>query len=355
MFRKKSIKKYIVALMTIALYVSILPNFTLQAAGSILNVSPSSNSIQREGTVVLTVGISSDKSIKDGQFNFNFDSGAFDCLSCVSIKDGVIPTSSSPIVSGAAILFASSSIINNDANKVDILNITLKAKTNADLKSYSVSLVPGDFSDESGKGVQFTGANLTIAVAPSANTNVKTVFVGSVDVTSSLSRNIENGIAYAKISVEPEDVNAKVEFINPKPNAVGNFNFAVGDNNIQFVITAQDGSTKTYNIKVNRAAAGQPLSTSTNSPINSTGPSTIILPYETSGSTASRSPSPSGSASKLDSSKPSDNIGKKTEGGISALAAFFWIIVSLVIGIWIGMFIGYMWWGKKRSTRLFRY
>jgi len=350
MFGKKSIKKFIAALITIVLYVSILPNFTMQAADSALNVSASSNSIQRGGTVDVVVGISSDASFKSGQFNFIFDTSAFDYLSCVSSKDGVSASFANSVVS-----VDSSSNINGDATKVDILKIILKAKISAEIKNYVISLENGTFSNMSGINVDFIPANLTLAVASSSNTNIKSVTIGGKPVTSTLSHNLENGIAYAQILVVPEDGTSTVKFINPNLNSLGFFVFAVGDNVVPFIITAQDGTAKTYEIKVNRAGNGQTPATAIINPTSSVQPTSIVIPSQTSSSSGPNSSStPSGSGSKLNSSTPGDTA-KKSEGGISALAAFFWIIVSLVIGIWIGIFIGYMWWGKKRSTRLFRY
>lgn len=348
MFRKKSIKKIIAIFMTIALYVNILPNITLHAANSTLNVNSNSDSVQRGGNFVITVGISSDKAIKSGEFNFNYDSNAFDCISCESAKAGITANYPNPIPSGSTIRFESASNINNDSSNVNVLKLTLKAKANAENKGYSGALEPGEFKDVTGSSVQFTGITYNVSVSLSGNTNIKSVFVGDQDITSTLIRNFENGIAYAQIRVSPEDSQAKVEFITA-PNANGNFNFIVGRNIVQFVVTAPNGAKKTYEITVNRSAPGVSPVTPTLNPIITSDPIT-----NTPSGNSTNSPSPSGSAAKFNSSSPS-NTDKRTDDGIRPGAALLWILVALVVGIWIGIFIGYLGWGRKRSTRLFRY
>ncbi len=93
-------------------------------------------------------------------------------------------------------------------------------------------------------------ATVTINNPPSNNNNLSSLSVtnGSINFSPSntnYSINVESNITSVSISATPADSKAKV-------SGTGNRNLNFGNNSLDVVVTAEDGSKKTYTINVNR-------------------------------------------------------------------------------------------------------
>lgn len=129
-----------------------------------------------------------------------------------------------------------------------------KAEGEATIKLKEVSAANGDETIPLGKEVTKTikigeeGPNTTL----SNNNNLKSLKVDGVEVSNfdkgTLTytlKEVENSKASIKIEAEAEDAKATVE-------GVGTKDLKVGANSFDVVVKAEDGTTKTYTIKVER-------------------------------------------------------------------------------------------------------
>lgn len=136
---------------------------------------------------------------------------------------------------------------------------TCKAGTSGTVK-ISASGTVGDYSTEkdvsvsASKSVTITSSSSSSS-SKSSNANLSTLgvtpkdydFSGFSKDKTSYSVTVPNDVDSLKVSYKTADSKAKVK-------VTGNDNLEVGTNNIKVVVTAEDGTTKTYTIKVTKLA-----------------------------------------------------------------------------------------------------
>ena len=121
------------------------------------------------------------------------------------------------------------------------LKVTVTAEDGKTTKTYTINITreagqvtppdPVKSSDNDLKGLTVSGYNME----PAFNKDVLNYVV-----------NIPNGATEVTVNASQNDSKAKVE-------VTGNKNLKVGENTVSVKVTAEDGSVKTYTIKVNRA------------------------------------------------------------------------------------------------------
>lgn len=81
----------------------------------------------------------------------------------------------------------------------------------------------------------------------------------------------------------------------------------------------------------------------------------ILLPVQT----MANSPAPVSVTAEVASqsgNEPQNTpVVREERGSVDLWSFTFWILVVLVIGIWVGIAIGYGIWGRRRTSSMFRY
>ena len=112
-----------------------------------------------------------------------------------------------------------------------------------------------------------SSTNITVtnpAPQPSSNANLGSLSVSNANIgtfnpnTTTYGANVANSVTSVTISATPADSNATV-------SGTGAHSLSVGNNSFQVIVRAENGTTKTYTININRAAS----SVSTNNNIGS--------------------------------------------------------------------------------------
>lgn len=162
-------------------------------------------------------------------------------------------------VSGSGVYSGYTSSINTGANykiggfgsnttgQTNIFSFTFKTKR---LGTTQVSLANAALSNESGKlATNVSAKTISIVNPPSGNNNLRSLStnVGGLNFNGSTNYNIsvENNVTSINVSGEVEDSTATV-------NGFGTKSLNYGNNVINIVVRAQNGSEKTYTINVNR-------------------------------------------------------------------------------------------------------
>ncbi|MDR0287669.1 MAG: cadherin-like beta sandwich domain-containing protein [Clostridiales bacterium] len=343
----------------------------IYAAGATvyLNVTDTNITVQSQ-SVTLSCNINSTESLANGYMtaDITYDSSAF------TYQKASIGTIENMNDSTLSFIYNFNS--DQKTGSMNIFTVTFNLKSTVKAQAYNfgiqnIEIIPDSSADitASNSSVKLTVNN----VALSNNTAIKSLMVGTQDVVSTLRRDFPNTVSYAIISVAPEDPNASVT-IDGKQNGT-RFDFNTGDNNLTIVVTAQNGEKKSYILTVNRAGDTTVPPTQTQTPIPTptvtqpvqtthsatTGVSdTNVSPVSPTNATPDSLGDPLSSVSPDDpgtspSTSPSPVVGDG-ESGISAWTLFVWVLIALIAGVWVGIFVGFMIWGKRRrSKKLFKY
>lgn len=186
-------------------------------------------------------------------------------LSSLSLSSGtLIPKFSSNVTSYSTTIDANSvkisvsaknnySTVSGDVGKVNLKygNNTFKVVVTSEsgkTKTYTINIVrPNSGTDEKEDNKNGQSNN---AVTKSSNTNLKSIILsnGSINFDKKVTNyniNVANDIVKIDVIATPEDKKSKVEIS-------GNDNLVVGNNEIKIKVIAEDNSSKTYVINVER-------------------------------------------------------------------------------------------------------
>lgn len=136
------------------------------------------------------------------------------------------------------------------------LNLTFKALKNGsttigfDNAKASKTVVKNNVAESAKMDVSVSSKRITIVDPPSNNNFLSSLTTNQGNInfnknTTNYSLNVESGVSHISINATAEDSKAKV-------SGTGNINLNFGKNTIKVIVTAEDGSQKTYTITVNR-------------------------------------------------------------------------------------------------------
>ncbi|MBR1416802.1 MAG: cadherin-like beta sandwich domain-containing protein [Bacilli bacterium] len=235
---KKVLNYLLVLLMTI----SIVPVNIKAAVGSI-NVDGATIEVGEEKT--LNIGLSSGIAAVDGYVESNDPS----CVEVVSVTSSngsgnyfmEITTSVNPLTTGGSI-------------KIKGLKVC-----ETTLKIYDASVTTQ--SEEADEGVSFTSGLIKVgeaAPAKSSDATLSSLTVSKGSLSPAFSSNVTTYTVNVDNDVDSIDVAATVNDSKATVSGTGTKSLAVGDNSISVIVTAEDGTQKTYSIKVTRAQKADP-------------------------------------------------------------------------------------------------
>lgn len=212
----------------------ILP-FQVNAASANISVSGSSTAMVGS-TVTLNVNLSSSTPMGSWQFLVNYDS------SMLQLSSGNVRVADYTSVSGG------------EKSK----NYTLKFKT---LKSGTTKVSVGSYVvyayDESEMSV--TGGSKSIKIMSQAeleatyskNNNLSSIKVDDYELTPAFDKNTTDYKVTVPSNVEKVNVSATAEDRKSKISGTGEIEVAEGENKVELIVTAENGSTKKYNVVIN--------------------------------------------------------------------------------------------------------
>lgn len=212
----------------------ILP-FQVNAANANISVSGSSTAMVGS-TVTVNVNLSSSTPMGSWQFLVNYDS------SMLQLSSGNVRVADYTSVSGG------------EKSK----SYTLKFKT---LKSGTTKVSVGSYVvyayDESEMSV--TGGSKSIKIMSQAeleatyskNNNLSSIKVDDYELTPAFDKNTTDYKVTVPSNVEKVNVSATAEDRKSKISGTGEIEVAEGENKVELIVTAENGSTKKYNVVIN--------------------------------------------------------------------------------------------------------
>lgn len=212
----------------------ILP-FQVNAASANISVSGSSTAMVGS-TVTVNVNLSSSTPMGSWQFLVNYDS------SMLQLSSGNVRVADYTSVSGG------------EKSK----SYTLKFKT---LKSGTTKVSVGSYVvyayDESEMSV--TGGSKSIKIMSRAeleatyskNNNLSSIKVDDYELTPAFDKNTTDYKVTVPSNVEKVNVSATAEDRKSKISGTGEIEVAEGENKVELIVTAENGSTKKYNVVIN--------------------------------------------------------------------------------------------------------
>lgn len=137
-----------------------------------------------------------------------------------------------------------------------ICSISFRVKSTAMLVSSNISLIDTIFYDTTSTVITSKYSQplvIEITNSLSNNTFLKSLSVQEGNLKPTFNKNtaaytvaVDNDVTRLNVVAEAEDATSKI-------NIIGNTNLKIGDNTIQVIVTAQDGSSKIYKITAKRA------------------------------------------------------------------------------------------------------
>lgn len=393
---KKYISKAMAILIIMVIFMSSLTIDSINiAAAESLDVRLSGNSTVEPGKTynlnlrIPNIKSAAPKGIASFDLTIKYDTSKFDYVSYAKQYKESGQLENPTVSSGNIILLVEST--SDPIYSSDIITISFKVKSNAtDGSSASFSITAGTFvTVVNNNPVEVDRTLKAKLVEILSNNNLKSLSVknkatgNSFTLKPSFSKSTTSYTINAHNSVTDVVLAAGAESSVAKVSGTGEKALAVGANKYKIVVTAENGSTKTYTITVNRAApeptdnqnpdptpkpkgtTAKPASTPKSSEGNveeitptpgtpqttgtPTGTPSATLSAANQGTpglnTSSPSPSPSESANiEVGGTKPPSN----TSNVIGYILA---IVLGIAIGIVIGYYIG---WNKKIKSR-FKY
>ncbi|MBO4601367.1 MAG: cadherin-like beta sandwich domain-containing protein [Bacilli bacterium] len=238
---KKVINKFTLLLISFFLF-----PFVTYAAGSVNAYFSGGSTFKPGDTVTLTINVGSVNGGADGKVYMfgGFVSYDQSCLAYQSIS-GHNGWTAQMNTGNNKIAIADYSLSNGVQNG-SIGSITFKALKDCQT---TVSMTGASASDTAGNvSVGFSGKSIKI-YTPSNNNNLSSLSVnpGGINFNGGTSYSTSVGASTTSVTVSAAAQDAKA-----KISGAGNYNLNYGANNINVVVTAEDGSKKTYSINVNR-------------------------------------------------------------------------------------------------------
>lgn len=231
------------------LTIGILLGLSTEAFASSISVSTSKNTVSAGESFNVT--ISGNDAI--GKINVNVSNGSGSTSVWIENNSETIAVTAGK--SGTVTISASGEV--SDSNGVDH-NVS-------DSKSVTIKEQPTPTQPPENKPTP-TQKPTPTPVVKSSNANLKNLVVSPVDfkgfrssITSGYSVTVENNVTEVQIKATKSDEKATVEVL-------GNKNLKEGANKVEVIVTAEDGTKKTYTVIVNRKKAGETTTTPTPTP-----------------------------------------------------------------------------------------
>lgn len=222
----KKLSKFLISLLLMCFFIP-----TLKAASANFKVSSNRSSVVVGNTFTVTVKVSSSNTLGSWEYTINYDSSI---VQLVSGKKSVADPG-------------------NGSQKSQTYTYTFKAikagKSNISVKSYAAY-----GWDEKALSCSVSGASVKVITKSelqasySKDNNLKSLSVDGTNISPTFSKDItdykvELGANTTSIVIKatPNDSKAHV-------SGTGTFEVTEGDNKFQIIVTAENGSTKTYNL-----------------------------------------------------------------------------------------------------------
>ncbi len=270
-------KKAMAKLAGIFLILTILANFQafVQAEGLGGLLVSSSSKVELGKTIVITFKASDAISLDNYQTEIAFDSGKFQYVAGSAKNLTTLAGGWDPNVSSNKILVGTFGATQSNVSKLCQLSFKAIAKGTATFSAANSVIndqYPANYS-----------INVTVIDPLPSNNNLKSLDVdpGSLSPAFSAGQTsyavaVAEGISKLTVSATPADSLAKVA-------VSGNTNLQDGDNKITVVVTAQNGSKKTYTITATRAGptpTPEPSPSPAPSPTPALSVNTLDGPYD---------------------------------------------------------------------------
>lgn len=234
-------KKYIKNLcFIITLLVSVIAlDNTVKAASSSINVS-SNNTVVVGNNITVTVTLSSSASLGSWDFTIGYDTSLLRLVSSTMESEGQ-----------RSVGYASRS---GQTSKT--YTLVFKALKSGSAKVYAYGSTVYGF-DESSMSV--TNGSKTISIKTQAeieasyskNNYLSSLSVDGYEISPSFNKDTLEYSLDLDSSVENVKISAAVEDKTASVNGIGDITLVEGNNKIEIVVTAQNGSTRTYVININ--------------------------------------------------------------------------------------------------------
>lgn len=240
---KKILSIVMVCILTTMMFVTAIP---VSAAGASVTVSASSTKPTVGSTFTVTVKYTADKAIGSFEGSIKYDASV---MEYVSIGNGVgSPTSSSGVLP----------FVWYDASytaKSKSFTITFKAKKAG---SGAVTITTSELVDQNFGDLGTPSGKVTVNVQnpqKSGNANLSALYISSGSLSPKFSPKvtsynivIPNSVTVLTLSAETEDKDATIAIEGSK-------NMKVGKNTRKVIVTAPNGTTKTYTLNITRQEA----------------------------------------------------------------------------------------------------
>ena len=246
-------KRRLVLLILILSLVLSLCNVT-SAFGATANVSISGGGTYNKGDTVRITYTYSGATFGIAATDIRYDYSVLQYTGC---SGGTGPTSASGVVS----------VMTGDGSQRSSLTVTLTFKAlKPGSSSVTVSTGGGGVVDYDGKDLSVANKSATVTVKDasptvSGNANLSSLKVSAGTLSPSFSPsvtsytvNVGEDVKVCTMSATPQDSKAKI-------SVSGNKNLSMGKNVRSVTVTAQNGSTKTYKVTINRGSSGSTGST----------------------------------------------------------------------------------------------
>ena len=240
-------------IMTLALIVSLIMMSigTMVDAASKVNITLaiSKSTIEQGDTFTLSV-ILSEGNVKSYDIKVLFDPSDVECIS----------NSESGITLGSNYVIVSKSSTSNNLSGDNVANINFRAKENASIGTTTFAIDSSSTVIERLNEGDVTGSinsNVTINIKEkyiaSSNSNLSSLELDVGTLTPSFDKDITSYSVTVEYDVETINLSAKAENLKVSNVSItGNKKLVDGDNLYTIIVTAEDGSTKKYELNVIR-------------------------------------------------------------------------------------------------------
>jgi len=244
------------------LAITILPH-AVSAAGSATENISAPTSVVNGSNATITVSVSNISgpgggAVSNYQGTFVYNSTYFDFVSFTSNAPFNISfNSSNSLFGGFSSQGAATSITGTSSN---LFTIVLKAKQVGTATVSTSSSAMGDLYADKLTLTAATPRSITITGAPvlSSNNYLSALSVSGYSITPTFNKNTNSYTLTVPNSASSVTVNATKEDSTASVTGTGNRNLSVGSNTVNVVVTAEDGSPRTYTIAITREAAPPP-------------------------------------------------------------------------------------------------
>lgn len=230
---KKVLKGLFITLFTLFISLSNIPN--LLAASATISVSSSSSKVVVGKTFTVNIKLSSSRALGSWNFTPSYDKNVLKLVSgsspVVSFGDGSVK-SKTYTYTFKAIKSGSSKI---SVKSYEVLDYKTTDRMSVSVSSKTISVI----------------TQSQLEASYSKNNNLKKLSIDNLKLSPSFNSNTTKYTAQASANTTSINIKATVADSKSKVSGTGKKKVSEGENKFNIVVTAQNGSTKTYTIVVN--------------------------------------------------------------------------------------------------------